>query len=303
VFVPLAAAAAGLGAVYAIGIERHWWATRRFTVACLPPGAGTVRILHVSDIHFRRGQGLKRRFLASLAVERPDLIVATGDLLGDAASVDAIVGALDPIHVAVAKLVVLGSNDYYSPTLKNPLHYFWQRSPGAEPIATAHASANPWRDLVAGLVAHGWTYLSNERTTLTVPADDGSAVTIEVVGLDDAHIGRARPEAATPRDGGGFRLAVAHSPDSIADLISKEYDLILAGHTHGGQVRMPGYGALVTNCDIPRAWARGLHRSGRSWIHVSAGLGTSMYAPYRFACRPEVSVLTLVPRDGKGPAA
>lgn len=280
------------GAVYAVGIERHWWAIRRFTVPCLEPGMAPVKVLHVSDIHFRRGQGLKRRFLASLAAEEPDLIVATGDLLGDPHSVDAIVSALDPIPARIGKLVVLGSNDYYSPVLKNPLRYFQKHERLHEPgTRGGRGGANPWRSLVEQLVAHGWTYLSNEVATLRFGEHD-----VEVVGLDDAHIGRARPEVATPRASEGFRLAVAHSPDSIHDLIAKGFDLILSGHTHGGQVRLPGYGALVTNCDIPRAWARGLHRSQRSWIHVSAGLGTSMYAPYRFACRPEVSVLTLIPR-------
>jgi predicted MPP superfamily phosphohydrolase len=56
-------------------------------------------------------------------------------------------------------------------------------------------------------------------------------------------------------------------------------------------------GALVTNCDLPRQMARGVHRLGDSWLHVSGGLGTSMYAPFRFACRPEVCVLELVARE------
>jgi predicted MPP superfamily phosphohydrolase len=88
------------------------------------------------------------------------------------------------------------------------------------------------------------------------------------------------------------------------------YPLVLAGHTHGGQLRVPGYGALVTNCDLEPARARGLHRhesAGRgAWLHVSAGLGTSPYAPVRFCCRPEATLLTLVSaedetRVGPGP--
>ena len=78
------------------------------------------------------------------------------------------------------------------------------------------------------------------------------------------------------------------------------YDLLLAGHTHGGQLCLPFYGTLVTNCGIDRERARGLHRhpvDGQAWLHVSAGLGTSPWAPARFACRPEASLLTLVPRD------
>ncbi|HVQ18088.1 MAG TPA: metallophosphoesterase, partial [Actinomycetes bacterium] len=84
------------------------------------------------------------------------------------------------------------------------------------------------------------------------------------------------------------------------------YDAIFAGHTHGGQVCVPWYGALVTNCDLEPARVRGLHRHpadsrpsdpGSSWLHVSAGLGTSPYAPIRLACRPEATLLTLTATD------
>ena len=87
--------------------------------------------------------------------------------------------------------------------------------------------------------------------------------------------------------------------------VADGFDLLLAGHTHGGQVCLPGYGTLVTNCGIDRDRARGLHQhpSGpgprqRAYLHVSAGLGTSPYAPVRFSCRPEATLLTLVPRIG-----
>jgi predicted MPP superfamily phosphohydrolase len=76
--------------------------------------------------------------------------------------------------------------------------------------------------------------------------------------------------------------------------------LLLAGHTHGGQLCLPGVGALVTNCDLPRRQARGVSlwsAAGRSVpLHVSAGLGTNPFTPVRFACRPEASLLTLTPR-------
>jgi len=74
-------------------------------------------------------------------------------------------------------------------------------------------------------------------------------------------------------------------------------DLVLAGHTHGGQLRVPGFGALVTNCDLDRRRARGLSTYEGSVLHVSAGLGTSPYAPIRFACPPEATLLTLVPGE------
>jgi predicted MPP superfamily phosphohydrolase len=79
------------------------------------------------------------------------------------------------------------------------------------------------------------------------------------------------------------------------------HDLIVAGHTHGGQVCVPFYGALVTNCDLDTARVKGLSQhtanDRTSWLHVSAGLGTSPYAPVRFACRPEATLLTLTASD------
>ena len=97
-------------------------------------------------------------------------------------------------------------------------------------------------------------------------------------------------------------IGVTHAPyrrvlDSFVDLGA---DMIFAGHTHGGQVRLPGFGALVANCDIPLKQARGLsawtHAHRTVPLNVSAGLGHSIYAPVRFACRPEASLITLLPR-------
>jgi hypothetical protein len=91
-------------------------------------------------------------------------------------------------------------------------------------------------------------------------------------------------------------LAVTHAPylRVLDPMAADGADLIVAGHTHGGQLRVPGYGALVTNCDLDTQRARGLSSHGDSALHVSAGLGTSPYAPFRFACPPEATLLTLV---------
>jgi predicted MPP superfamily phosphohydrolase len=242
-------------------------------------------LLHISDLHLRAAQRKKIQFLRGLARIEPDLVVSTGDLLGDAHAVPAALEAVGPLRGRVASLFVLGSNDYYSPRFKNPLRYLL--GPSKPP---RYGKLNPWPELVAGLQQHGWELVHNR--TLRVGG-------IDVVGLDDPHIRRADMSVATARDGhDGFRLAVVHSPEPVQELGLLGYDLIVAGHTHGGQIRVPVYGAVVTNTHgLPRAWTRGLHRvQGGGWLHVSAGLGTSMFAPFRFACRPEVCVLELVER-------
>ena len=99
------------------------------------------------------------------------------------------------------------------------------------------------------------------------------------------------------------KRGVTHAPyqrvlNTFTDLGA---DAILAGHTHGGQVCIPGFGAIVANCDIPLKQAKGLStwsHAGRSVpLNVSAGCGHSIYAPIRFACRPEATLLTLLPRS------
>jgi predicted MPP superfamily phosphohydrolase len=92
---------------------------------------------------------------------------------------------------------------------------------------------------------------------------------------------------------------VMHSPDSAPEAAALGYDLIVAGHTHGGQVRLPIVGALVTNCSMPRRLVSGAIRMGAAILHISPGLGTSKYAPFRFWCRPEATLLELRPRASR----
>ena len=302
----------GLGAavvVYASLLERNWYALRRHTVPCLPPGAPPMRVLHISDLHLRARQRRKQRWLRALGRLDPHLIVGTGDFLGEGSpqTLAATVETLAAMPASIARVFVLGSNDYYGPVPKNPLRYFRRR----KGPPSLHGPQNPWEDMVAGLKEAGWLFINNTATEVETPAVEAPEVEapeveapevdwIEVVGLDDAHIMRDDRSLARPRapDDQRFRLGVAHSPDSAPVLAAAGFDLIMCGHTHGGQVRLPGYGALVTNCSLPRTMARGLHRFNGAWLHVNAGLGTNMFAPYRLACRPEACLLDLVPRQG-----
>ena len=274
-------AAGALGLAYARA-EAAWYVLRRHTIPCLPPGTPPMTILHVSDLHFRSNLTRMRRFFARLAILDVDLIVGTGDFLGDTTSADDCARMLSSVPARHGRLFVLGSNDYYAPTPKNPLKYVIKTK--GRPYT--HGPPNTWEHLVKTLQQQGWRFLRNERTTIAG---------IDITGLDDPHIGRADLNMAPPRDHDGFRLAVVHSPEAAPTLSQRGFDLILCGHTHGGQLRIPGWGALVTNAaGLPRRMARGAHRIGGSWLHVTAGLGTSKYTPVRFACRPEACLLELV---------
>jgi predicted MPP superfamily phosphohydrolase len=147
-------------------------------------------------------------------------------------------------------------------------------------------------DLVAQLRDDGWRDLTNVREPFEL---DG--LPVEVLGLDDAHIKwhdlRVAPRRAPDR----FGVAVMHSPDSAPESAALGYDLLIAGHTHGGQVRLPLVGALVTNSSMPPRLAAGLIRMGTAVLHTSPGLGTSKYAPFRFWCLPEATYLSLRARS------
>jgi predicted MPP superfamily phosphohydrolase len=282
-----AAGAAGLG--YATGVERRRWTLRRVTLPVLPPGTGPLKVLHLSDLHMTPGQRSKQRWVAGLAALRPDLVVDTGDNLAHARAVPAVLAALEPLLV-LPGVFVWGSNDYFGPTFKNPARYLvpaWQKR--------VHGGALPWRDLRAALVERGWQDATHTRLTVDV-----AGLTIAVSGVDDPHIRQDRYDlVAGPADPDAtLRLGLTHSPEPrVLDAFAADgYDLVLAGHTHGGQLRLPFYGAIVTNCGIDRSRARGASRWGTHMrLHVSAGLGTSPFAPARFCCPPEATLLTLVP--------
>ena len=292
---PLAVLAGGVAALgYAAGYEVRSYRLRRVEVPVLKPGSRPLRVLHVSDLHLTPGQARKREWVRALAGLEPDLVVNTGDNLAHQRAVPAVLDALGPL-LERPGVFVLGSNDYYEPVLKNPARYLL-RNGGP----TLKSPLLPWGDLRDGLTSAGWLDLNNARTR--IKADHRE---IEVVGTDDPHIRRDRyAEVAGPADtAADLSLGVVHAPyRRVLDPMTADgFGLILAGHTHGGQLCVPGVGALVTNSDLPRQQAKGLsvHRAGdgsgaRSLLHVSAGLGTSPYAPVRFACPPEATLLTLV---------
>jgi predicted MPP superfamily phosphohydrolase len=281
---------------YAAGIERRRWTLREFTVPVLTPGSRPVRLLQISDLHLTPNQESKKRWVAALAELEPDLVVNTGDNLAHPRAVPGVMAALDPL-LDRPGVFVFGSNDYYGPLPKNPARYLVKSK------RQIHGESLPWRDLRAAMTERGWLDVTHTRVRLEI---DGQAVA--VAGVDDPHIRRDRYDLIAGRPFGepALKLGLTHSPEPrvLDGFAADRYDLVLAGHTHGGQLCVPGVGALVTNCGLDRSRARGVSRWGaHMWLHVSAGLGTSPYAPVRFACPPEASLLTLVPRSVSAEAA
>lgn len=290
------AVAGAAGLAYAAGYEVRAFTLREVTVPVLPAGARPLRVLHLSDLHMTPTQGVKQRWLRSLADLRPDLVINTGDNLAHPDVLDPLLESLGPL-TDVPGVFVFGSNDYFAPSLRNPLRYLLPDD------GRRHTDGPrlPFEDLRSRLTKAGWVDLNNRLGELVV---DGRRLAF--AGVDDPHLDYDDLSAVSgPADpSADLRIAVTHAPYlRVLDQFAEQgYELIMAGHTHGGQLRVPGVGALVTNCDIEPARARGLHRHpaasapgtpGSSWLHVSAGAGTSPYAPVRFCCRPEATLLTL----------
>jgi predicted MPP superfamily phosphohydrolase len=283
----VAAGTAALTVGYAAVIERNAFVVREVTMPVLTPGSTPLRVLHLSDIHMRPAQRHKQAWLRELSRWEPDLVVNTGDNLSHPRAVPAVVQSLGDL-LAVPGVFVFGSNDYFAPKLKNPAKYL------TDSDHRAHGSPLPWQDLRAAFTERGWLDLTHNRRELEV-----AGLVIAAAGVDDAHLGRDRYEtiAGPPSPAANLTLGVTHAPYTrVLDRFAADgYQLVMAGHTHGGQLCLPFYGALVTNCDLDRSRAKGVSSWGaETALHVSAGIGTSPFAPLRFCCRPEATLLTLV---------
>lgn len=297
-----AAAAGGTALAWGTLLEPRLFALRRYTLPILRPGSLPVRVLQVSDIHMVPGQRLKTDWIRGLAALEPDLVVNTGDNLSHLQGVPAAISALDPLLERPGAFV-MGSNDYYAPTPKNPARYLTK----GHAKVTGERVDLPTDELRTAMTSRGWADLDNARTSMDIGGQR-----LDLVGVDDPHIQRDDyASVSAPADPVATTIGVTHAPyQRVLDAMTADgARLVIAGHTHGGQLCVPGVGALVTNCDLDRGRAKGVSRwwpgagatttqpADAAWLHVSAGLGASRYAPVRFACRPEATLMTLVSEE------
>ena len=295
------AAAAGAAALaWGTLVEPRLFTLRRYALPVLRPGSLPVRVLQLSDIHMVPGQRTKAEWIRGLAALEPDLVVNTGDNLSHLQAVPHALEALKPL-LERPGVFVMGSNDYYGPTPKNPGRYLTKDYAKV----VAERVALPTEELRSGMTDAGWVDLDNARTSLHLGGQR-----IDLVGVDDPHIERDDyASVSAPAAADATTVGVAHAPyQRVLDAMTADgARLVIAGHTHGGQLCVPGYGALVTNCDLDRGRAKGVSRwwpgAGTSTPRPSdaprpaetCSHAASRYAPVRFACRPEATLMTLVP--------
>ena len=274
------------GLAYSAGYEVRAFTLRRASVPVLTPGSAPITVLHLSDLHLTPSQLKKINWLRRLADTDPDFVIVTGDFWAHRDAMQPLKHALEPL-LRKPGAFVFGSNDYYAPKLKNPARYLFE-----DDGRRIHGDELPWQQLQRNLTDAGWIDLTHTRATKRI-----NDTTIEFRGVDDAHLERDdyRTIQGPAQSGIDLSIGVTHAPylrvlNAMAD---DGCQLVFAGHTHGGQLRVPGVGALVTNCDLDRARARGLSKHRNAFLHVSAGCGTNPFTPVRFACRPEATLLTL----------
>jgi predicted MPP superfamily phosphohydrolase len=252
---------------------------REVKLPILPKGSPELRVLHFSDLHLTPRRKREIADIRSWADLKPDLVVSTGDFLGHKDAVNTALYALEPL-LDTPGLYVFGSNDYYGPRFKNPISYL-KRDDGVRILGEKLNT----EDLDARLQARGWRNLNTSKIGIEV-----RGVSIEARGTDDA--GKRDNEV-------DLSIGVTHAPYKriIEAMAADNLDLLFAGHTHGGQVRIPWFGgtrSLTTNCDLPNWRSRGLTKFGSEpYLHVSAGMGYSRFAPIRILCPSEVSIIVL----------
>ncbi|STC69432.1 metallophosphoesterase [Corynebacterium pilosum] len=290
---------AGTGAVAGAGLaaygvrELNNFRLKTYELPLLAPGTlrgrEEFRILHVSDLHMIRGQDEKVAWVSALDSLEPDLVVNTGDNLSDERAVPDVLRALGPL-LNRPGVFVFGTNDYWAPRMVNPLQYLT----GAKRVPS-YVNL-PWEGMRAAFIERGWQDATHKRLEFVA-----SGVRLAMAGVDDPHhdLDDYSQVAGAPNADADLSIGVLHAPyRRVLDSFEADgYDLAVAGHTHGGQICLPGGIALVANADIDKKQASGLHDYGSMSLHVTNGLGTSKYAPVRIFCPPSAALLRIVERQ------
>lgn len=247
----------------------------------LPAGSPTVRLLHISDIHMERPSRREDDLLALVEAARPELIVITGDYLNlsynrDPETVEHVQRLLRRLHAPHGVYAVLGS----------------------PPVDLREVVAPLFDDVPTRLLRDEWATV-----------DLGESRCMHILGMDCNHDLEEDSErlACLAENGpkGSVRLLLYHSPEMMPEAKEQGFDLYLCGHTHGGQVRLPLYGAVITSSRLGRRYVMGHYAEEGTNLYVSRGVGfEGLSAPrVRFLSPPEITLFTLRPSASTPDAA
>jgi predicted MPP superfamily phosphohydrolase len=261
------------GALYTRFIEPSWLDTERHEVQLATERSQTpIKVLHLSDLHASDVVGLDyiREAIQVGVSLKPDVVCLTGDYITTKYDqFDRYAEILSALSQAAPTVASLGNHD------------------GGAWAAWLHRGYSTTTEVRLLLNRAGIQLLHNSSHPLTVRGR-----TLNLAGLGDAWAGEIHPERVLAKSGGSSpTILLSHNPDTKDRLPGYQWDLLLCGHTHGGQLLLPMFGTPFAPVRDKR-YVRGLHRWENRWLHITKGIG-NLHGT-RFNCRPEVSLLTLV---------
>lgn len=282
-------------AIWMVWIEPYRFRVRRVAVTGselarrpaeggLPPG---LRILHITDTHFYGRDERRLQFLRRVArQETYDIAVLTGDLVDTPEGIGSCAELARMLEPRTGSYAVLGGHDLYW----SPPGVILASLAGTRHVSEAAQIPGEPDRLRKTLEQGGVRVLEDESEVV----DTGEGGRIAVVGTQDAQDRTPDYDAAWAGVPAGLPvIALAHCPDAIPEIAARKPDVAFFGHTHGGQVRFPLVGALVTRSTLPAHRASGMSKEGQTLCVLNNGVGTNRYIRFRLLCRPEVGLVTV----------
>ena len=237
-----------------------------------------LRILHLSDLHLCYPESHKVEFIKRVTDDDYDLVVLTGDVFEDYSGL-VYASSLLSRRPSLGAYAVLGNHDYYN-------YQYYHKLLGRIIKRLRHpAATRDVRPMIEALEGSGITVLRNQAT-------NHPERKVHIVGIDYPTIHREHLAQLTahalPED---IVLVLFHLPINLDNISKSGAHLALGGHTHGGQICIPGLGAIITDSELPRSEASGLFCRGATTFHISRGLGADPRTNFRFFCPPAATVL------------
>jgi len=270
-------------AVDAFLIEPHWIRIERLSFGDSP----SVRVVHISDIHYKGDSTYLLRIIEQVNQLAPDIVCFTGDIVEDTRYLGEALDALGKINVPLYG--VPGNHEYWSGASFDQIEKCFRKT-GGEWLVDRSAVTSGGKLLIVGNSGSEITtqrdaseFAMPGRKTDWSPAPDSTPISSGAVVLDHGHTPSLIP--------GAKRILLTHYPAVVDSIKGGAYDIILSGHAHGGQVRLPFFGALVVPFGV-KGYQMGTYMTAAGRLHVSSGLGT-FFLPMRFFCRPEITLIEM----------
>lgn len=279
-------------AVYSLYIEPRRFRLVRVRMRTQREFEGTLKILHISDLHLRKGDEAKLVFLRGLQKTPVDMVFVTGDIIEDDSGIKHCVNLLQGFKASIGVFVVFGAHDRWDTRLWNVIR----------DLSTGRyhkGSSNDIERFKRGLDKIGVTYFEDCSCKVTLPDRPGTDrqedTDLWLVGVDDVFAGLGNfDKALADVSENAFRILLTHSIEDPQQVAARRFDAVFAGHSHGGQVRIPFYGAVITRSGLKREYASGVFEVDGTLFHINNGIGTGKWTSFRFLCPPEATLVELM---------